>query len=477
MKDVTEKIKGHRITNCGRCLYSNKILWFSLLLALILIKILPAETVAVINYAEFEKVASNWNQTSNDGEGDFILDGYVDIQDLLFIADNWLQVPGTCYRVNSLGDMVAEDGLLTLREAINASNRNAPTGDAVAGSISGGLDMIYFDTTLENGVIMLNGPLAITDNLIIIGPGANKLTVDGGWNGNIFSVHKADADNTVKISGLTLAHGKAEEYYGGCIYNTEFLTLCDVEITGNSTKETVYSLQGSYESSCGGGIYNTGSLCIDRCAIINNSIRIDLLSNSNGSGYCYGGGIYNSGILYLKNSTLSGNSMYIKKYAYSTGSRYGDGGGIYNAGQAYIYNCTIANGYAYTTGGGVFNNTGASLVMVSSIIADNDVSGPDSDNSDDLKNLSETFSASYCLVELAIGHNLLDSIDDNIIGHDAGLAQLGYWGGTTRSISLLPDSMAINHGSNPFCLSTDQRGSGYVRLSEGRVDIGAIEIQ
>ena len=82
----------------------------------------------VINFSDFVNVSLNWHQASTDGFGDYIKDGYVDIQDLMFIADNWLQQPGTQYIVNSLEDTVVEDGVITLREAINAASRNEISG-------------------------------------------------------------------------------------------------------------------------------------------------------------------------------------------------------------------------------------------------------------------------------------------------------------------------------------------------------------
>ena len=71
-------------------------------------------------------------------------------------------------------------------------------GDAPAGSSDAGFDTIYFDPDLENGTIMLSGPLDISDDLIICGPDANELTIDGGWNGNIFNIYKANVEITVK---------------------------------------------------------------------------------------------------------------------------------------------------------------------------------------------------------------------------------------------------------------------------------------
>ena len=58
------------------------------------------------------------------------------------------------------------------------------------------------------------------------------------------------------------------------------------------------------------------------------------------------------------------------------------------------------------------------------------------------------------------------------------LAPLANYGGPTNTMALLPDSPAINAGSNallPAGITTDQRG--FNRIAGGTVDIGAFESQ
>src|SRR5207249_4033334 len=63
----------------------------------------------------------------------------------------------------------------------------------------------------------------------------------------------------------------------------------------------------------------------------------------------------------------------------------------------------------------------------------------------------------------------------NFVGADPVLGALGFNGGTTRTHALLPGSPAINTGSNPLGLATDQRGPGFPRVSGGVADMGAYE--
>jgi hypothetical protein len=60
------------------------------------------------------------------------------------------------------------------------------------------------------------------------------------------------------------------------------------------------------------------------------------------------------------------------------------------------------------------------------------------------------------------------------------LGALANNGGQTATFALLAGSPAIDVGSNaiiPSGITTDQRGSGYVRIFGGAVDIGAFEFQ
>src|SRR5207237_986994 len=50
-------------------------------------------------------------------------------------------------------------------------------------------------------------------------------------------------------------------------------------------------------------------------------------------------------------------------------------------------------------------------------------------------------------------------------------------GGPTQTIALQATSPLVNAGSNPAALTTDQRGTGFVRVSGTAADIGAFEVQ
>ncbi|MCK6478304.1 MAG: hypothetical protein L6Q35_15905, partial [Phycisphaerales bacterium] len=71
---------------------------------------------------------------------------------------------------------------------------------------------------------------------------------------------------------------------------------------------------------------------------------------------------------------------------------------------------------------------------------------------------------------------LTNGVSGNIVGVDPLLGSLANNGGPTQTQALLAGSPAINKGSNPDGLSTDQRGAGFARTQGTVADIGAYEI-
>src|SRR4029078_11675450 len=119
--------------------------------------------------------------------------------------------------------------------------------------------------------LLTKGELKITDAVNILGPGANLLTIDARGNDNTPDVKDGRASRVVTttgqadgprpvdlISGLTLTGGDAGPS-GGAILNQHNLTLQNVVISGNSSREG------------GGGISsNTGTLTVLDSTIENN---------------------------------------------------------------------------------------------------------------------------------------------------------------------------------------------------------------
>jgi hypothetical protein len=201
----------------------------------------------------------------------------------------------------------------------------------------------------------------------------------------------------------------------------------------------------------------------------------------------------------VSNSTLSGNSVA------------GDGAAIYNRGDffggasLYVISSTISGNSATGNGGGIYNSTGshaiASLYVNNSTISGNSSTG----NGGGIYNTN-----GYGYAELELGSTILNvgSSGQNIFNDGGTVTSLGYNvssddgggfltapgdqintdpvlgplqdnGGLTFTHALLPGSPAIDAGDPNFTPPPlyDQRGTGYPRVVNGRIDIGSFEAQ
>ena len=194
------------------------------------------------------------------------------------------EIPGIT--VNSTADIVADDNMITLREALLSANNDTPppNSDVRSGS---GPDVITFDPSVFSTpqMIKLTSPLPeITTSIMIEGPQVGSLTIqrDTGGDFRIFTVRE-----------------------------TGNLTLSDLNITNGD----VADVGGGGDLANGGGILNYGTLSLQRCALHNNRGRD-------------GGGIYNAvsngspAAVTLVNTTVSGNVAEFPTYSQ------GGGGGL-----------------------------------------------------------------------------------------------------------------------------------------------------
>src|SRR5262249_17163584 len=126
-------------------------------------------------------------------------------------------------------------------------------------------DTIAFDagTFATPQTIYLGSTIAITNSVIINGPGAANAIVDGGGAVQLFAIDTANLGRTVSISGLTLTHGQASQGGVFVMYN-DSVTLSNVVIDSNTA------------SSSGGAILDNGTtaasvLTITDSVVTNNS--------------------------------------------------------------------------------------------------------------------------------------------------------------------------------------------------------------
>jgi hypothetical protein len=173
------------------------------------------------------------------------------------------------------------------------------------------------------------------------------------------------------------------------------------------------------------------------------------------------------------NSTFTLN---IAKH-YGGGGSTSEGGGIYSAGTLTISHSTVSDNYCQYVSGGVANDRGGGIWlsgvvhMSHTIVANNHaLSG-----GRDLYGALAT--SGYNLIGKSAGGS--GYVPSDLLDVDPDLGPLQDNGGPTQTMALLPGSPAIDAGDpNPADPPEwDQRGPGFPRIVNGRIDIGAFEVQ
>ncbi|HLO14485.1 MAG TPA: hypothetical protein VK206_06640, partial [Anaerolineales bacterium] len=317
------------------------------------------------------------------------------------------QVSETLF-VTSTIDVIANDGVCTLREATIAANTNAPSG-SMSGECPAGMnsqtDTIVLvagntyslTTDRTNNDTEADGDLDIGDNssaldLIIKVEGDGKATVSqdaSSVDDRVLENHGA----TMQIENLIIRSG-SNVGGGGGVLNNGTLDIHASEISGNSVgwdgggiwngPGAALSLNscvitGNYSDVFGGGIMNKGRLTVNNSEIRGNSTPVK------------GGGIANEGTLIVDNGVLAGNSADQGGALYNTGTtnivnttvggpRAEDansadgGGGLFSVGTMTVSDSTITGNHA-SYGGGLFNWTGGMLIISNSIVSNNTAEG------------------------------------------------------------------------------------------------------
>lgn len=362
-------------------------------------------------------------------------------------------------------------GLPSLRGAtitvVNANdNGSGSLRQALADAVDG--DTINFDPSLNRATITLNGELVVGKSVTIDGPGANQLYVNGNHGSRVFHI---SSGKTVAISRLTVTYGSAPppNYFGGGIYNDHAtLTVSNCRISSNSA-----------DSGVGGGIYNDqATLTLNNCTLVDNSAW-------------YGGGISTNWLgggaatVTIINSTFFGNSAIDW------------GGGVLNdaAATLTIIHSTLSGNWSLDVGGGIFNEDSTTLTITHSTLSGNSAAhyGGGFYNEGGTLEIGHTildggssganiYNVDQLGTVISLGYNLssdngggyLTATGDQI-NTDPRLGPLQDNGGPTFTHLPASDSPAIDAGDPT--LGMDQRGLGFLQVVNGRIDIGATEVQ
>ncbi len=315
---------------------------------------------------------------------------------------------------------------------------NCTLNDNFADNTGGAL---YSDGSSGTANAMINGS-ALTANLAF----------DGGAIYNNGNSGSATVDITTSV-----LNGNFASADGAAIYNDHGeVTLNSCAISGNSAT-----------GNGGGGIYNLGDSLGTATVEINSST----LSN-NESGF-NGGAIYSLGdngtaTVQLLNSTISANIA----------SNFG--GGVYNQGTSgnatvQIANSTFSENVAKSSGESIYNfdqlGMGDAIATFANTIFKDNVSGNFVNDGGTMSSLGYNISSDNA------GGYLTGPGDQ--INTDPVLGPLQNNGGPTFTHALLPGSPAIDTGDPSFTPPPfdDQRGPGYPRVVNGRIDKGSFEVQ
>jgi hypothetical protein len=288
------------------------------------------------------------------------------------------------------------------------------------------------------------GTLTVTNN-VISGNGS-------GRGGGIYA-----AGGIVTVSNSTINGNLGGCAEGGGIFTNARLTVINSNITGNESTDT---FGDCIRGARGGGVYSSGGALT---VITNSTISGNLVDPPGGSGS--GGGVENSGgTLTVTNSTISGNSVPPNNQGQI------GGGGLANYGNLTATNSTIS-GNSAPTGGGILNGNGGAAQIGDTVLNAGASGGTIFVNTGTVTSLGYNLASDD-------GGGVLTSPGDQI-NTDPLLGPLQDNGGPTFTHALLPGSPAINAGDPNFTPPPlyDQRESPFIRVFNGRIDIGSFEVQ
>jgi hypothetical protein len=286
-----------------------------------------------------------------------------------------------------------------------------------------------------------------------------KTVVSGNRRGGIHAQYGSkpwyDPQSSIKAANSVIS----DNGEGGV--SGSFLTLSNSTIANNVGRGIL--TQGSW--------YGGGSASIAYCTIAGNQ----------------SGGIASEGFsfdephfLEVNNTTISGNHSP------------DDGAGIalittdsqvWTSGLKLvsIRNSTITGNAADGSGGGIaHSNRSYAYDHDPLVLVENSIVAGNSASTDPDLSTAGAFLVDYALIEDPGSALFTTTVPgSNIIGQDPLLDPLANNGGPTQTHGLLPGSPALDRGDPNFTAppSVDQRGEGFDRIVDGRIDIGAVEMQ
>lgn len=359
--------------------------------------------------------------------------------------------------------------------------------------------------TLTAGEIVLH-----QEDISLVGPapGQGTVTLSGGGQSRVVRHEGYNPTGALRVADLRIVDGyvsAAASIGGGCVYSDANIYLNRSLVEGCVAHSTTINAYG-------GGLHAPNAkISIISSKVSGNTVSVDTNGNANGGGL-------SSHSLVSKYSEIVGNSaqgglagagkgggasVSSMTMSYSTVANNATdlwGGGIFigsASSDSTVTNSTFSGNHSYAPGGAIFASVN-NLSIFNSTIASNST---DYDFAAGIyfngtaAAIQSTIIASNTSAAMASGtdlyiksgtltgaDNAVMSSNDNTAGvivltEDPKLAPLAWIGGPTRTMDLRSGSLAIGIGNNSSNRTSDQRGSGFPRVTgqPAAVDIGAVQ--
>ena len=320
----------------------------------------------------------------------------------------------TTFVVNTADDIIADDGLVSLREAITAANTNASFSDVEAGAAEG--DRIVFSQEVRTSTLILNDELQILDDLVIRGFEDNGFdtSIQASDQSRIFNI---DTNERVYFRDLDFTFGGADQ--GG---------LVKVNSGGDVTFDSSLLQNGSADQ--GGAVHAIDSrLLFSETFVLGNAA-----SDTGGGIHAQGGEVILLQSFVASNDADEGGGAYVV-----------DGTRLFAAESRFEANFSRDEG-----GGAIWAGTETSVQLRQNIFLANG-SDPDDSNSESVDSL---FGGAIA----AFGDSLRD-FDSVFFGNNAGRGGAVFSDAVTSVFfeSRIEQNTATNRGGGGWFIGEEVR--------------------
>ena len=364
----------------------------------------------------------------------------------------------------------ANSGIGSLRWAVHSNLDDTP---------------ITFALNPGSEIDLTTGPILITNDMNIVGPGASQLTISVEGNQRVFTV----SAGTVSITGLTISQGQANQ--GGGLFNASTLTL-DGDLFQSDTAQGNQTT-GLDGAGSGGAIYNApgGTLTVTDSTFENDVAQgapgvsqiVNDGRNQGDGGVAQGGAIASAAgaVLTVIDDTFTQDNAHggagvtwvgPDQTLYVGNGGAGYGGAIDNAGSATIVNATFSGNLVEqgaqsnsnpSDGTDILIESGGTLTLYNTIAA-----SPGTAN-DIVNNGTVSGGGNVVMTSIGLAAGVVASTSNPL------LSALSNNGGPTPTMTLAMQSPVFGLGVYAAAPALDQIGNP--RTVSGFVDPGAVELQ